>query len=99
MWFKIQDQQVTLRMFAKPHAKKTTFLKVEEDALHIALHATPHEDEANKELISYLAKLFHLPKSSVILQRGKNARHKVIQVPLVPRIQEFLDNPTLFLNQ
>ena len=98
MWFKIQNQQVTLKIFAKPHAKRTALLKVD-DGLHILLHAKPHEGEANKELISYLAKLFRLPKRHVILQRGENSRHKVIQVPLVSRIQEFLDDPTLFLNQ
>jgi hypothetical protein len=99
MWFKIQNQQVTLRVFAKANAKRTAFLKVDAEMLYVALHAKPHEGEANKELVSYLAKLFRLPKSNVILQRGDNSRHKIIQIPLVPKVQEFLNDPDLFLNQ
>lgn len=97
MWFKIQNQQVILRIFAKPHAKRTTLLKVDDRVLHIALHAKPHEGEANKELISYLAKLFQLPKSHVILQRGENTRYKVAVIPLNSKVQEFLRDPTIFL--
>lgn len=97
MWYKIQNQQVTLQIFAKPHAKRTALLKIDAEGLHISLHAKPHEGEANKELISYLAKLFRLPKSNVILLRGENTRYKVIQIPLVSRVQEFINDPTLYL--
>lgn len=93
MWFKIQDEQVILRIFAKPNAKRTALLKINDDGLHIALHAKPHEGEANKELISYLAKLFKIPKSHVILHRGESSRHKEVKVPLNAKVQQFLDNP------
>lgn len=99
MWFKIKDQQVILRIFAKPHANRTAYIKIDENALHIALNAKPHEGEANKELISYLAKIFRMPKSHLILQRGESSRHKVIMLPLTPKIQEFLDNPAVFLEK
>lgn len=98
-WFKIHNQQVTLRIFAKPHAKRTALLKIDDAGLHITLHAKPHEDEANKELISYLANLFQLPKRDVILQSGKNSKHKVIRVPLCSKIQKFIDDPNCFLDQ
>lgn len=91
-WFKIQDQQVELRIFAKPNAKRSSLLKVDDQGLHIALHAKPHEGEANKELINFLSKLFQLPKSKVILQRGINSRHKVVSLPLTHKVREFLDN-------
>jgi uncharacterized protein (TIGR00251 family) len=93
MWFKIQNQQVTILIFAKPHAQKTTLLKITDEGLHIALHAKPHEGEANKELISYLAKLFGIPKSHITLHRGKGSRHKIIMVPLCKKIEAFLLNP------
>lgn len=99
MWFKIKNQQVTFRIFAKPNAKRTALLKVDDSNLHISIHAKPHEGEANKELICYLAKLFRLPKSNIILQSGENAKHKVIAVPLSSRVQEFLNDPTIFLSK
>lgn len=95
MWFKIQNQQVILRIFAKPHAKKTALLKIDDDCLHIALHAKPHEGEANKELISFVAKLFQVPKSQVVLQRGASSKHKEIILPLTEKVQQVLDDSSL----
>lgn len=94
MWYKIQNKQVTLNIFAKPNAKKTVLIKISDRWLHIALHAKPHQGEANKELISYLAKLFRLPKSKIILQRGEGSRHKQVIMPLTDAIKQLLDDPT-----
>ena len=58
MWCKIKNDQVELYILAKPNAKRTMLLKISEQELHIALHAKPQDDEANKELISYLFFLF-----------------------------------------
>lgn len=96
MWFKINNQNITLFIYAKPNAKRTTLLKVDDQGLHIALHAKPHEGEANKELIFYLAKLFDISKSLVILKRGVSSRRKEIVVPLTPQVQQFVDDPTSF---
>lgn len=96
MWFKIENQQALLKIFAKPNAKKTALLTVTGDELQIALHAKPHEGEANKVLIAYLAKLFRVPKSSVSLKGGEKSRHKKILVPLTITVQQFLDDPTKF---
>lgn len=90
MWYKIQDQQVILNIFAKPKASKTAIVKVSEDELHIALHAKPHEGEANQELISYLAKLLKLPKTKVVLHKGESSRHKRVLVPLTETVQHFI---------
>lgn len=82
MWFKIEKQQLKVYIYAKPNAKKTSVVSATENELHIALHAKPHQGEANKELITYIAKLFHVPKSQVIIQRGEESRHKVIAMPV-----------------
>lgn len=91
MWFKIKNQQVEIRIFAKPNAKKTALVKINEKGLNIALHAKPHESEANKELISFLAKFFQLPKNSVILQRGTNSRYKMVELPLTIEVRQFFN--------
>lgn len=92
MWFKIENQQVMINIFAKPNAKKTAIAKIDNQALHIFIHAKPFQGEANKVLISYLAKLFKLPKSQIILQRGENSRHKQVVVPLVDSVRQLLDD-------
>jgi hypothetical protein len=91
MWFKIQNQQVSINIFAKPNAKKTAFLGVSEQGLLISLHAKPHQGAANKELIVFLAKLFHLPKTQIILEKGEGSRYKQVVVPLNDTVQGIID--------
>lgn len=99
MWFRIQNQQVKINILVKPNAKKTTIIKIENQELIISLHAKPHQGEANKELISYLAKLLKLPKKQVILERGETSRHKLVLIPLYDSVQEFLNDPMGFLSK
>lgn len=99
MWFKIKDQQVEIRILAKPNAKKSALVMICDQELQISLHAKPQAGEANKALILYLANLFGAPKSKIILQSGKESRHKKIILPLVPTIQKFLDNPTALIRK
>lgn len=95
MWFTIQHQEVILNIFVKPNARKTVLVKVSDDELHISLHAKPHEGEANKELISYLANLLKLPKSKITLHKGESSRHKRVLVPLTETVQHFLNDPNV----
>lgn len=97
MWFKIENQQVKINILAKPNAKKTALLGISDQGLNISLHAKPHKGEANKELISYLAKLFKLPKNQIILQRGEGSKHKQVIVPLTDKVKELLDEPDRFI--
>lgn len=92
-WFQINNQQVALRILAKPNAKQTAIVEISAQELHIMLHAKPHQGEANKELIAYLAKFFRLPKRQIILQRGEKSKYKQVIVPLTATVQRFLDNP------
>ena len=99
MWFKIQDQQVKLSILAKPNAKKTMLLKLSDEGLHIAIHAKPQQGEANKELISYLAKLFRVPKSQIMLQRGEGSRYKLVIMPLSDTVRKLLDDPDQLMSK
>lgn len=92
LWFFIHNTEVELHVFAKPKAKKTCLLTVNDQGLHIALHANPHQGEANKELIIYLAKILKVPKSQIVLKRGESSRYKTVMVPLTQSVQKFLDN-------
>lgn len=99
MWFRIENQQqVQINILAKPNAKKTLFLDISNQELRISLHAKPHQGEANNELISYLAKLFRIPKKQIFLRRGENSRHKQVVLPLTALVQQFLSNPDKFIS-
>lgn len=92
MWFKIQNQQVVINILVKTNAKTTALLGSSEQGLLISLHAKPHQGAANKELISYLAKLFHLPKTQIILQSGEKSRHKRVVVPFTENVKKFISD-------
>lgn len=94
MWFKkINANQIELSIYAKPNAKRSALVAISETELHIALHAKPHEGEANAELIEFLSELFQLPKSQISLQRGARGRHKRVLLPLNATIHLFLADP------
>lgn len=82
MWYKIQNQSIELRIYAKPNAKRTAFVSISNEEANITLHAKPHQGEANAELFSYLADLLKIPKKHIVLKRGENSRHKVVVLPL-----------------
>ena len=90
MWFKVQNNQVVLYVYAKPNAKKSAIIGVKENEIHIALHAKPTDGEANVELVAFLADVLKLPKSQVILQKGQTSRHKQVVVPDNLLVQQIL---------
>ena len=97
MWFKVHAREVTLQIIAKPHAKKTALVAITEQGLHLALHAKPHQGAANKELISFLSKLFAVPKSSISLKAGTCSKQKLVVLPLTDTIQKILLEPSCLM--
>lgn len=68
----------SLSIQAKPNAKKTALLSINEGILAISIHAPPSEGEANRELIFFLSKLFHLPQKNVQITRGLSSKRKTV---------------------
>lgn len=91
MKFKIQNNHIELHLIVKPNARKTEITSIDEKGLSIAIHAKPHKGEANKELIAYLAKIFKISKSQIVLKRGEGSRYKTVLVPLTQEVQSYLD--------
>lgn len=97
-WFKIDDQQVILNIFAKPNAKQSALIEVSDQGLHIKLHAKPYQGEANQELIAYLAKLLQIPKSKIFLLSGTGGRFKRVSVPLTENVKQLISDPQKYIN-
>ena len=72
---------VTLAVRAQPGAKKTAITGIYGEGaaaqLKIAVHAPPLEGRANAALIAFLAKVFSLSRTNVVLVSGELARSKV----------------------
>lgn len=67
---------VMLTVYAQPKAAHTQIAGVHGDALKIRVAAPPIEGKANEALIKFLAKLFRIPKSAIMIQSGEQSRTK-----------------------
>lgn len=59
-----------------PKAHRDEMIGWENEELKIKLRAVPDRGSANEALISFLAKQFNLPSSSITLIYGFKSRHK-----------------------
>lgn len=50
------------------------------DLLKIRLHAQPIDGKANEALISYLADMLGVPKSTVAITHGSTGKRKIIDI-------------------
>lgn len=90
-WYTIKNDHILIQIFAKPNARASQVVCIDERGLHITLKAKPTEGAANKELIRYLAELFKVPKNNIELVRGLHHRQKQILLPYSTLILQKLE--------
>lgn len=71
---------IVLRIHAKPGAKQNTITDIMDEAIGVQIAAPPVDGEANAELVKYIAKVLHLRKSDVSVDRGSKSREKKLLV-------------------
>lgn len=67
---------VYLSVYAVPRSSKTEIVDLHEDRCKIRVKAPPVDGEANSALSEALAKIFRIPKKSVILDKGSKGKNK-----------------------
>ncbi|QGM81420.1 DUF167 family protein YggU [Otariodibacter oris] len=72
---------IRLRIFLQPKSSRDQIVGLHDNELKIAITAPPIDGKANAHLLKYLSKLFKVPKSSIVLEKGELQRHKQIFVP------------------
>lgn len=72
---------IRLRIFLQPKASRDQIVGLHDDELKIAITAPPIDGAANAYLLKYLSKLFKVPKSTIILEKGELQRHKQLFIP------------------
>lgn len=73
-----------LYLKAKPGARRTELLVAADGTITVRLQAPAQDGKANDCLLAFLAKLFAVPKSSVLLLAGHTAPYKKVQVADLP---------------
>ena len=90
-WFRRDGTDVILQIRVQPRASNDALAGVIGDYLKVRLTAPAIEGRANQHLIAYLAKLFGVPKNSVILERGDTSRRKQLRICSPKKLPENLD--------
>lgn len=74
------DGSLLLKLFVQPKASRNEIAGLHNGALKLRLTTPPIEGRANKAVIAFVAKLLHLPKSSVSIKSGLQNRNKEILI-------------------
>jgi uncharacterized protein len=90
MWYKHHHNKLTIKVFAQPGAKTTELFGLYGDALKIRLKDPPLKERANKALIRYLAQLFKVTITEVVIIRGTLSKYKTVTISGTKIAPEFL---------
>ncbi len=76
----LSDGSLLLRLHVQPRASANAMAGLQGDALKLRLTTPPVDGKANKAVIAYLAKFFHLPKSAFFIKSGQQSRLKIVAI-------------------
>jgi len=74
------EGEITLTLYVQPRASRTRITGLHNGCLRLALTSPPVEGQANRQIISFLAKIFRVPKSAVTIAGGERGRTKRLRV-------------------
>jgi len=69
-----------LHLHAKPNARRSQLLPGPDGRWLVRLAAPPQDGQANAELVSFLAKVFGVPRRDVQLLNGHTAPFKKVEI-------------------
>jgi len=78
-----KEKEIYLNVKVKPGAPKTILKEIMSDkTLKIDISAPPERNQANQELIKFLANNFLVSKNNIKIISGKKEKNKLIKVSL-----------------
>jgi len=72
------EDGVTFAVHVLPRSSKCELAGVHGDALKIRITAPPVEGRANEECLRFLASLYHVKRSQVLIKAGHQSRNKLV---------------------
>lgn len=69
-----------LEVYIQPNASRNAIVGRHGERLKISITAPPTENQANQELIKFLAKSLGVPKSQINVNKGTQSRNKLIMI-------------------
>jgi len=83
----LADGSLLLRLHVQPRAAGNSVAGLQGDMLKLRLTTPPVDGKANKAVVAYLAKLFHLPKSALAIKSGEQSRSKILTIKGADELQ------------
>lgn len=74
------DGSLLLRLHVQPRAARSGLAGLLGDQLKLRLTSPPVDGQANKAVVAFFAKLFHLPKASLTIEHGLQSRNKTVRI-------------------
>ena len=89
-----QKTDLFLSVHIQPKASRTEIVGVHNDRLKIKMTAPPVDGKANEAVLKFLAKIFGVAKSRVILLNGETSRDKRFCIKSPKKFPEWIEkNP------
>jgi len=76
----------------QPKASKDEFAEVLEDRIKLRITAPPVDGKANKHIIKFLAKIFEVPKSNIMIKSGETGRNKKLIIKQPKQLPEQIND-------
>jgi uncharacterized protein (TIGR00251 family) len=79
-WYRWEEKDLVIRLRVQPRANRDALGEVQGDRRRLRLRAAPVDGKANARLIQFLAIVFDVPPSRVILLAGQTSRDKRLRI-------------------
>jgi uncharacterized protein (TIGR00251 family) len=64
----------------QPNAKKSEIVEYSDQKVKVRIKASPIENKANLELISFLSEILGIAKSDIAVISGKTSKNKIVAI-------------------
>ncbi|MDR0640127.1 MAG: DUF167 domain-containing protein [Holosporales bacterium] len=75
---KDKDGGLEFSVHLTPGSKREGIVGIVADVLKIAVHAKPTDNQANNALIEFIATIFKVAKSKIMIKSGHKSRNKIL---------------------
>lgn len=84
---------VLLRIHVQPRSSTEKLVGYHQNSLKVRIKSAPVDGEANAAVIRFLASLFRLPKSGLVIKTGHKSRSKIVEINglLLDEIKRIID--------
>lgn len=79
-WLKENKTNLIVSVYVLPRSSRTEVVGIYEDTLKIKLKSPPVDNEANKELVRFLAQKLKISKSNINITSGQLSKRKILTI-------------------